>query len=367
MILAPHPDDESLATGGLIQQAIRRGAHIRVVFVSDGENNPWPQRFVERRWRIGPRDQARWACRRRQEALAALRCLGLSENNVRFLGLPDQGLTTALLHAQEGPIGALTEALTAWPPDLLVAPSPHDGHPDHNALAILVNFALARIGAGSDLRLIHYVVHSRQQRLPAPYWTLSLSPEQRATKRQAILEHKSQMALSRGRFLSYARSVERFYLPGAVDPAQRIRCAGLENGALCVWIQPTHRPGHNGELFVAIESTLHGSIRWRLRVHDRSGVVSIVDAITGRTVRNASVRSTGRSIHLRLPISPALPVERIALKLNCRTTFYDETGWHEVALPANETRSNACRMARPRIASGVAASSEVACRLQIPG
>ena len=45
-VLAPHPDDESLGTGGLIQQALAAGAEVRVIFVTDGDNNPWPQRFA---------------------------------------------------------------------------------------------------------------------------------------------------------------------------------------------------------------------------------------------------------------------------------------------------------------------------------
>ncbi|MEI6861832.1 MAG: PIG-L family deacetylase, partial [Verrucomicrobiota bacterium] len=40
-VLAPHPDDEALGTGGLIQQALARGAAVRVVLLTDGApNNP---------------------------------------------------------------------------------------------------------------------------------------------------------------------------------------------------------------------------------------------------------------------------------------------------------------------------------------
>jgi hypothetical protein len=59
LVLAPHPDDESLATGGLIQRATRQGLPVKVVFLTNGQNNPWAQRIVERRWRIGPADQRR--------------------------------------------------------------------------------------------------------------------------------------------------------------------------------------------------------------------------------------------------------------------------------------------------------------------
>ena len=72
LILAPHPDDESLAAGGLIQRAVKVGAKVRVLFATDGDNNPWPQRFLERKVQISLTDRARWGRRRRKEALAAL-------------------------------------------------------------------------------------------------------------------------------------------------------------------------------------------------------------------------------------------------------------------------------------------------------
>src|SRR5258706_12213893 len=89
MILCPHPDDETLATGGVIQRAVAGGVAIRIVFVTDGENNPWPQRFLERRFRIGGPERARWGARRRGEALSALEKLGVAGRDAIFLGFPD--------------------------------------------------------------------------------------------------------------------------------------------------------------------------------------------------------------------------------------------------------------------------------------
>ena len=61
-MFAPHPDaDESLACGILLQNAVQAGASISVVYVTDGENNPWPQRCLSRRWRLNPADRHKWA------------------------------------------------------------------------------------------------------------------------------------------------------------------------------------------------------------------------------------------------------------------------------------------------------------------
>jgi LmbE family N-acetylglucosaminyl deacetylase len=339
LILAPHPDDESLATGGLIQRALQEGARVQVVFISDGENNPWPQRFLERRWEIGESERSRWGERRRQEAVAALRRLGVPKDHAHFLGLPDQGTTSSLLKAREVVIGAIVRALTSWRPTLLVAPSPHDVHPDHNALAVLVHLALARWGGGPEFRLVHYLVHTRKQRLPAPRWALQLSADERANKRAAILEHASQMALSSKRFLAYARPVEYFYPPEATDPLHPIRHVGVEDGALTICVQPMGVPAVRSELLIAFEDPFRGSIRWRVPVHFRSGVVRISDAITGRLLRNATVRRIDRVLEFRLPISGMQPGQSIALKFNRQLAFYDEAGWYEHALPARDSHA----------------------------
>src|SRR5438445_10554648 len=89
MLFAPHPDDESLACGIVIQRAVRAGAAVRVVYVTDGENNPWPQRLLERKWRLNAADRKRWGKLRRVEALAALDVLGVRGSDARFLALPD--------------------------------------------------------------------------------------------------------------------------------------------------------------------------------------------------------------------------------------------------------------------------------------
>ena len=92
LVYAVHPDDETLGAGGLIQQALASGAEVHVTFVTDGDNNPWPQRFVERRWKLPAGHRERWGQRRRHEARAALAELGVAGTQARFLGVPDQWL-----------------------------------------------------------------------------------------------------------------------------------------------------------------------------------------------------------------------------------------------------------------------------------
>ena len=75
LVIAPHPDDESIGAGGLLLRAKQAGAQVRVIFCTSGDNNPWPQRAIEKCVFISASARLRWAARRRDEARAALRFL----------------------------------------------------------------------------------------------------------------------------------------------------------------------------------------------------------------------------------------------------------------------------------------------------
>jgi LmbE family N-acetylglucosaminyl deacetylase len=40
MIFSPHPDDESLGAGGLIQRVLKAGGRVKVVFMTNGDGFP---------------------------------------------------------------------------------------------------------------------------------------------------------------------------------------------------------------------------------------------------------------------------------------------------------------------------------------
>ncbi len=82
VVIAPHPDDETLACGGLIHQRVQAGARVAVVFLTDGSRNTGDLRLEY----SAARDL------RAREALAALRHLGVGERDTHFANLPDGGL-----------------------------------------------------------------------------------------------------------------------------------------------------------------------------------------------------------------------------------------------------------------------------------
>jgi LmbE family N-acetylglucosaminyl deacetylase len=205
LVFAPHPDDETLATGELIQLARAGGAAVRVVFATDGDNNPWPQRWCERRLQIGPAERERWGQRRRGEAGAALARLGVASGAVRFLGWPDLGLTQTL-ERDDTAIDTLREEIERYAPTHLAMPSLRDRHPDHGALRVMLELALAH--TRSSCMRLSYVVHGRDA--DAGALQLAHDPERHARKREALMAHASQISLSKSRLLRWADQPESF-------------------------------------------------------------------------------------------------------------------------------------------------------------
>jgi LmbE family N-acetylglucosaminyl deacetylase len=219
MVLAPHPDDESVATGGVLQLAVSSGAEIRVLYLTDGENNPWAQRATEGRWRISEADQVRWGIRRRREALDALECLGVPAADARFLGFPDQRVTEALVGGTHAAVQQLAEEIEGWRPTVLFMPSLEDRHPDHSGTAIMARLAMARGRWNERPYVFAYVVHtSGAARAGGRGGVCVLSEPERAAKRRAILRHASQLRLRRRFLLHFADEPEGFVC-GPLAPA----------------------------------------------------------------------------------------------------------------------------------------------------
>jgi LmbE family N-acetylglucosaminyl deacetylase len=204
LVFAPHPDDESVGAGGLLAHIAGRGATVHVVFLTSGENNPWPQRASTRRWRVTAADRQDWGRTRRSEARRALLDLGIPPQNATFLGFPDDGLSRV---DRTTLIQAVAKALSDFNPTLLVVPSIDDLHPDHRAAYRAIIEAVA-VSACTPLLILSYVIHgdlaSPERRV------IAMSDEERARKREAIGRHATQLLLSRRRFLRYAARDEQY-------------------------------------------------------------------------------------------------------------------------------------------------------------
>ncbi|WP_083706937.1 bifunctional PIG-L family deacetylase/class I SAM-dependent methyltransferase [Intrasporangium flavum] len=182
VVVAAHPDDETLGAGGLLRLAAAAGLPVTVVLLSNGEaSHP---------------DSPTWT----PEALAAQReaetraAVGMLAARARLVvcGLPDGRLgehVDTIVAAVVDAIGA-TGSRT-----LVVAPWRGDGHPGHEAAGRAASIAARR----TDARAVEYPVWLWHwgTRASVPWreaMVLPLDAVTHRSKSQALALHRTQMA-----------------------------------------------------------------------------------------------------------------------------------------------------------------------------
>ena len=336
LVLVPHPDDESVATGGLLQHATAVGAKALVVFFTEGDNNPWAQRALEVRWRIGPSDRARFGARRREEVRAALAQLGVSLADTRFLGFPDQGATDLLLHGNELAQRAITDALREWRPTVVVMPSLLDLHPDHSALAVMMSLALGRLQNSMPVRrVVRFLVHNPQlrSRRHEGSLVLPLSDSQRARKRAAIACHKSQLVLRGSWLLSFASKEERYYLDESPTGLRQhpVGAVRSENGAMVIRIASRARLRSFGAPKLCLVCGGESPARFAVDLPSSTGSATVREPRSGRPVGEGFFRGSGGTGTLTIPETAVSPGNVLFAKIERRFGFFDEAGWKDLA------------------------------------
>ncbi|WP_233843045.1 PIG-L deacetylase family protein [Dyella sp. 2HG41-7] len=214
LVVAPHPDDETIGCGLLLQQVLAAGGAVCVLLMTDGDNNPWPQRYMERRFIIDAAARKRWGIRRRDEVMRALAQLGAAASALHPLGWQDMEITARLGDDFVGSVAALRAAVQTFQPNLICCPALRDSHPDHGAAHVLCRLALA--GMHPAPTLWAYPVHGAADTSAYPL-SIDPIPEQQERKLQALAEHRTQMALSGKRMHRLASGAECYaVVDGAV-------------------------------------------------------------------------------------------------------------------------------------------------------
>ena len=128
LVIAPHPDDESIGCGGTLCKHARGGDHVIVVYLTSGE--------------LGlkhlPRDEA-WEIREK-EARSAGKMLGFSE--IIFLRGPDW----CVADAAERLSSELKAVFRETRPALVYLPHALEWHPDHKAALPIVRASIRSSG-----------------------------------------------------------------------------------------------------------------------------------------------------------------------------------------------------------------------------
>lgn len=181
IVVAPHPDDEVLACGGLMASHVARGGACLVVAVTEGEASHTGSEI----WTPGA-----LAATRRIESARGLARLGVHCEVLR-VGLPD-GLVQQ--HAEKL-TSRLELALSAN--DVVVSTWRHDGHPDHEASGHAVANVCTAMGnrfLEAPVWMWHWATPGNLQ---VPWRSMTgfdLYHDAMARKRQALLQHLSQLS-----------------------------------------------------------------------------------------------------------------------------------------------------------------------------
>jgi LmbE family N-acetylglucosaminyl deacetylase len=341
LIVAPHPDDESLGTGGLLQRVFAQKLPVRIVFATNGENNPWAQRYWERRWRIGPGERQRWGQRRREEALHAICTLGGKPDCAKFLNLPDLGTTRLLMQGDRELSVLFSKEIQEWEPTVALIPTIHDAHPDHSALSVAFSMALDLVG-GSSIQVWEYLVHTPEVPMTQEPARLALSSEEVERKRRAILCHETQVALSRKRFTSFARSEEVYYPHQSVATKTfdtSLSAARLHEGVVSLQFKVSRTERLHSEILLACRSGTATEHRWRVPIPFRSGHAQIWDTVSRRRLHDAVVQWSGAKLFVDIPVPGTPDFESIYAKLSGWTLFFDRSGWVQFTLPVGREES----------------------------
>jgi len=258
LVFAPHPDDEVLGAGGVIQQAVALKIPVKVVFLTYGDSNQWSFLLYRKHPVVFPAAVENMGIVRHDEAINASRVMGMDPKNLIFLGYPDFGtLNIWYYHWGERPayrsimtrvtavpykgayrpgapykgeeiVKDLRSILRDFKPTKIFVSHPADHNGDHLALYLYLRVALWDEGMSNDVKLYPYLIHyltwpkpkgfHPEKDLTPPdalaggeFWQYyHLSAQQIETKKKALQAHKSQYFSSPKYLLSFIKFNELF-------------------------------------------------------------------------------------------------------------------------------------------------------------
>lgn len=264
LIVSPHPDDETLCCGGVIQRVVRAGGRVTVVWLTSGDAALMSLILTSRSLFPGAAAARALGEQRMGEARAATTRLGVASTGQLFLGYPDGGLQALLDTHRTAPYTSPTtgSAVVPYPaalypghpytgeslerdfasvlervqPTLILAPSPLDTHPDHHAAGVLAQLFAVRLAHAPPVR--YWIVHggegwpSPRDLLPGVPLTAAalavplapagfpLAPAEEDAKLLALRDYPTQMRVMAPFLLSFVRTNELFSLRADLDARQ---------------------------------------------------------------------------------------------------------------------------------------------------
>jgi LmbE family N-acetylglucosaminyl deacetylase len=257
LIMAPHPDDEVLGSGGIIQRALEMKIPVHVMFLTNGDFNEWSFLLYKKTPVLTASAVRGMGLVRHDEAIAADTYLGLSEKDLTFLGYPDFGtlpifkshwgnepayrsvltratsvpyssaMSPGIPYKGENILRDITKVINDFKPTKIFISHPADWHPDHQSLYLYTKIALWDLKMEAATGVFPYLIHYKRWPRPHGYFPLeamfppgglsnfqwnkfSLSSEEEKRKSVAIQYHRTQFNSDPTYLLSFMREDELF-------------------------------------------------------------------------------------------------------------------------------------------------------------
>jgi N-acetyl-1-D-myo-inositol-2-amino-2-deoxy-alpha-D-glucopyranoside deacetylase len=268
LIIAPHPDDEVIAPGGLTATAIASGAKVRTVVVTAGDGFKKAARLISG-GPLSPEVFRELGTLRYPETQASFEALGVPVGDRIYLGYGDASVpalwdegwdrevvarngctstpypfafTAGAPYRGASLVADLERVIDECAPTAVVYPDPDDNHPDHWATAAFVEYVLESRGyeGGRYTYLAHFghypfpwaYLPNAYMRPPAElvhqgteWHSLTLTEAARDAKAQALSQHRSQLRIPH--MYVYLRSfLRRNELFGTYAPARPLASSG---------------------------------------------------------------------------------------------------------------------------------------------
>lgn len=187
LVVAPHPDDETLGCGGAIALLKQQGYTVKILVMSDGtQSHPNSHKY--------PASALKYL--RESETRCAMKTLGVEPTHITFLELPDGAVPEFGAADFQPTVNQCCRYLTDVNPNVIFAPYRADPHPDHRAVYQILQAALAQTRRCP--RVIEYPIWDWDLKQRQPYtqslqqaWRLDISKIV-ALKQQAIAAYRSQ-------------------------------------------------------------------------------------------------------------------------------------------------------------------------------
>lgn len=198
LVLAPHPDDETLGCGGTMRLLLESKKSVKVIFLTSGDKADVSHPAA--RVKHGFEHITDYSVMREKESVKALTVLGVSD--YEFLRFPDRELYTYY----EKVLERLLKIIKGYTPDVIYSPSIIELNPDHRATAALSVEIRKRIPENSTdcspIKIVFYEVTTPLR----PNMLIDVTSVY-GRKKKAMKKYKSQLRILD--FVSYINALNK--------------------------------------------------------------------------------------------------------------------------------------------------------------